>query len=398
MTEHSRHRKHWQLDPDLVFLNHGSFGATPTVVLQAQRKLQDALEQDPIEFLAPERSLEPKLDHVRQIIADRVHADPQDVAFVRNATDAVNAVMRSFPFDVGDELVVTNHGYNACNNAARWAAQRVGAVVREAKIPFPIESADEVVAAIQAELTDRTRLLLVDHVTSATGLVLPIQRIITMAKSRGIQVMIDGAHAPGMVSVDLKSLAADYYTANHHKWLCGPKASGFLWVQREHQDAVRPTVISHAANRPRPNRSRFVAEFDWIGTYDVTPILAMQSAIEFLETLLPGGLTEWMQANRQLALDARQLLIDALNIQPPAPIEMIGSLVTLPLPIPSRKGDEKNSVDIDPLQSLLYHQHRIEVPVFVGPETAPRLIRISAQAYNHISEYEQLAEILSQHS
>ena len=237
-TQQSLHRHHWQLNPDIIFLNHGSFGATPTVVLEQQQHFRAALESEPIQFLAPERKLEPKLDRVREIVATLVRCDSQDLAFVRNVTDGVNAVLRSFPFESGDEIVITNLGYNACNNAARFAADKSNAVVREAVLPFPIQDPAEIVTAIEAKFTDRTRLLLVDHVTSATGLVLPIKEIVHRAKERGIRVLVDGAHALGMVDIDLESIGADYYTANHHKWFCGPKTSGMLWVKRDLQHEV----------------------------------------------------------------------------------------------------------------------------------------------------------------
>jgi len=166
MSNAHPYRDFWQLDPKIDFLNHGSFGACPTCVLQVQRDFQNALEREPIHFLAPERTLEPKLDWVRQAIANLIHADPFDVAFVRNATDGVNAVLRSLPLCEDDEVVVTDHGYNACNNAARYAAEQSGATLRTASIPFPIVDENEVIEAIQAEFTDRTRLLLVDHVTN----------------------------------------------------------------------------------------------------------------------------------------------------------------------------------------------------------------------------------------
>lgn len=381
---------HWQLRTDLDFLNHGSFGACPTIVLETQRRLQDALERDPIRFLAPERDLEAKLDHVRSEMSKLVNPPAADqIAFVRNATDGVNAVFRSISLGKDDEIVLTDHGYNACQNAARYAAQRCGARVRVARIPFPIANSCEVLTALENEFSSRTRLLLVDHVTSPTGLVFPIEQIIAAAHSFGIRVMVDGAHAPGIVPVDLRQLDADYYTANHHKWLCAPKSSGFLYVRPELQDEVRPTVISHAANRPRPGRSRFLAEFDWTGTFDPTPLLAVPEAIRFLGSLYPGGLDELMSANRRLALESRRLLCDALEIDAPSPETMIGSMVTVPLP-PAAGWDG----GLDPLHVALYDRHRFEIPVFPGPEPRTRLLRISLQAYNHLGQIERLADVL----
>ncbi len=241
-------QSHWLLNPTIDFLNHGSFGATPAVVLEEQTRLREQLERDPIAFLAPERQLEPKLDETRRVLSNLVGAEPRDLVFVRNATDGVNAVLRSFPLRSGDEVVITNHGYNACNNAVRFATERVGAVTRIAQVPFPIQDPQEVVAAIGNTLSDRTRLLVVDQVTSSTGLVFPVERLVELAHGRGVRVMIDGAHGPGMVPINLRELDADYYTANHHKWLCAPKASGFLYVRPDFQREVHPTCLLYTSD------------------------------------------------------------------------------------------------------------------------------------------------------
>ncbi len=384
-------RDHWALDPQLSFLNHGSFGATPTVVLENQREYQQRLEADPIEFLAPERSLEPKLDHVRECLARLVHADPADLAWVRNATDGVNAVVRSIPLSRDDEIVVTNHGYNACTNAVHYAARSSGAKVVVAKVPFPISGPDEVIAAIQRVISSRTRLVLVDHVTSPSGLVFPLREIIDVAHASGARVLVDGAHGPGMLPLDLSQLGADYYTANHHKWLCAPKVSGFLWVRREWQREVRPTVISHAANRDRSDRSRFLCEFDWPGTFDPSPLLALPRAIEFLQSLHEGGIDELMRRNRRHAIQCRDLLCDALGIYAPAPDSMLGSLVAVPLP---PRGSAAGTSEQDPLQRELRETHGFELPVFTSSDLDVRVLRIAFQAYNDVAQVERLAGVL----
>lgn len=391
MTAHSAFRSHWQLNPEVDFLNHGSFGATPTVVLRAQRSLQNALERDPVAFLAPERDLEPKLDAVRHAFAALVQANPENLAFVRNATDGVNAVLRSFPFEPGDEIVVTNYGYNACLNAAKYVADRAGGSVSMVQLPFPVRDAEQIIAAVEAALTKRTRLLMIDHVASPTSVVVPIQQIVTVAHHRGIRVLIDGAHAPGMIPVDLSALDADYYTANHHKWLCAPKSSGFLYVRPELQSEVRPTVISHAANRPRPGRSRFVAEFDWTGTFDPTALLATPIALQFLTALRPNGLDDVMETNRRLLLETRELLMERLGIASSAPPEMLGSMVTLPLP----SGNREAWQELESLQKHLFTDYRIEVPMFHWPDTTQGWFRVSAHAYNDVSQYARLANALA---
>ena len=389
-------RRHWGLNPDVAFLNHGSFGATPRVVLEYQRTLQDALERDPIEFLAPERDLEPKLDRIRGLIAKRVGANENDLVFVRNATDGVNAVMRSYPINAGDEVVITNHGYNACSNAVKFAAERAGGVVRVAKIPFPISRPQQVLDAIDAQLSKKTRVLIVDHVTSPTALVFPIQDIVSMAHGYGAKVLVDGAHAPGMLNLDLNDLAADFYTANHHKWLCGPKTSGFLWVRSEHQEYVRPVIISHGANRRRPDRSRFTAEFDWQGTFDPTPVLSLSAVLDFFEREWTGGLEEVMCHNHRLASKVRQLFEESLGSgpgtgEPAAPSEMIGSMVAVPLP------SELCTTEIDgsdSLQSWLFNVHQIELPIFPGIQQGQHVLRVSCQIYNEFGEYERVVNAI----
>jgi isopenicillin-N epimerase len=384
--------KHWQLASDLTFLNHGSFGATPTVVLRRQRQLQDALEADPIAFLAPERNLEEKLDYVRTVLAKFLGASLDRLAFVRNATDGVSAVLRSFPWKEGDQILVTNHGYNACVNAARFVAERYKLEVVQALVPFPIQSASQVLDAIQQSITPRTKILLVDHVTSPTGLVFPIVDIVMLAHAKGVRVLVDGAHAPGMLPLNLDQLNADYYTANHHKWICAPKVSGFLYVQPQWQHEVRPTVISHAANRPRPNRSKFHAEFDWTGTFDPTPLLVVPDSLEFLSGLYPGGIAELMNSNREKALQGRRLILESLQLEQPAPNSMMGSLATIPLPA-ERFGQQR----LSNLKSRLYDEYRIELPIF--PHCASncredRMLRIATQAYNELGQVRRLVDAL----
>ena len=382
--------EHWTLHPEVTFLNHGSFGATPRVVLDEQRRLRDALEREPLRFLAPERELEPKLDAARERLAALIGARSQDVAIVRNATDGCNAVLHSFPFSEGDEIVITDHGYRACSNAATHAAERAGARVRVAKIPFPLAGPEEVVVAIAAACTDRTRLILVDYVTSPTALVLPIAEIVREAHARGIRVLVDAAHAPGMVPMDVTASGADYTTGNLHKWLCCPKVAGFLHVREELQGTVRPTTISHAATAARPGRSRFLAEFDWTGTFDPTPFLCLPRALDFLSSLRPGGLEAHMAANHALAVEGARVVLTALGVESPAPESMLGSMATLPLP----DGPPAPEGQTDLLQQRLFEHQRVEVPIAHWPVPGRRWVRISAQAFNELEDYERLAAAL----
>jgi isopenicillin-N epimerase len=379
----------WPLDRDVVFLNHGSFGACPTAVLQHQAALRAEMEAEPVRFLS--RDLDDRLDVARAALARFVGADPDDLAFVTNATSGVNAVLRSRVFAAGDELLITDHAYNACRNTLNFVAERSGARVVVATIPFPVASPDTVVDAVLARVTPRTRLLLLDHVTSPTGVILPVERLSAALRGRGVDVLIDGAHAPGMLPLNLTALGATYYSGNCHKWLCAPKGSAFLWTRRDRQLDVRPLTISHGANAVRPGRSRFRLEFDWTGTSDPTAWLTVPKAIEYLGGLLPGGWAALMARNRALALEARRLLCDVLKAPLPAPDEMIGSLASIRVPDgPTEVGWRR----VDPLQRRLFDAWSIEVPVMTWPAAPRRLLRISAQLYNRREHYERLAQAL----
>jgi isopenicillin-N epimerase len=388
----------WALDPTVTFLNHGSYGATPRAVLAVQQEWRDRLEAEPVRFLG--RELEGHLDVARSALGTFLGADPDDLVFVSNATSGVNAVLRSLRLDPGDEILVNDHEYNAVVNAASYAAEREGAVVVRAQIPFPLADPGEVTQAILDRVTARTRIAVISHVTSPTALVFPIAQLVRELGRRGIDTLVDGAHAPGMVPLDLDEMGAAYYTGNCHKWLCGPKGSAFLHVRRDRQAQIRPLTISHGANSARSDRSRFRLEFDWTGTLDPSAYLALPAAIRFMGSLLPGGWTELMDANRGLALAGRDLLCRALAVDPPAPDEITASMAAVPLPPGRRTTDATGEAS---LGETLFDRYRIEVPVLDVPGTgmdeagnvpAMRIVRISAQRYNTLAQYEDLAAAL----
>ncbi len=393
----------WSLDPTIDFLNHGSFGACPREVLDVQRELRDRMEAEPVRFLG--RELEGRLDEARAALGSFVGAAADDLAFVPNATAGTATVLRSLRFQPGDELLTTDHEYNAALNAIRYAAEREGARVVVARIPFPGTDPDAIEASVLAAAGDRTRLAVISHVTSPTALVFPIERIVAALAERGIDTLVDGAHAPGMVPLALDALGAAYYTGNAHKWLCAPKGAAFLHVRRDRQAMVRPLAISHGANDPRTDRSRFRLEADWTGTPDPTACLSVPAAIHFGEVLLLGGWAARMAANRALALIARDSVCAALRIDPPVPDELIGSMAAIPIP------GAPHQPDRDPLQAYLFDAHRVEVPIngfpvpgatgpadraADGPGAAARqrVIRISAASYNRPEQYDRLAAAL----
>ncbi|MBX7098288.1 MAG: aminotransferase class V-fold PLP-dependent enzyme [Myxococcaceae bacterium] len=380
----------WTLDPTIAFLNHGSFGACPRPVQDAQARWRERMEAEPVRFFV--RELDAALDAVRERLGAFLGARGDDLAFVPNATTGVNAVVQRWALKAGDEVVVTTHGYNACTNAVRFVCDRAGATVRFAERRFAIAAPDEVVDAARAVLTERTRYALIDHVTSPTGLVFPVAELIALFQGRGVEVLVDGAHAPGMLPLQLEALGASWYAGNLHKWVCAPKGSAFLWVRKDRQAALRPLVISHGANSPRTDRSRFRLEHDWVGTDDPSPFLCVSDALDTLERLLPGGLPALQARNHALALDAQRLLCRALGIAPPAPPSMLGSMASLPLPRRTG-GPTAGFSDVgDPVQEALFHRHRIEVPIF--PFAGGRLMRVCAQHYNRLEEYERLAGLL----
>jgi isopenicillin-N epimerase len=382
---------HWTLDPEVDFLNHGSFGACPRVVLERQSRLREELERQPVEFFV--RKLPDLLDAARVRLAAFIGADPEDVAAIPNATTGVNSVLRSLRFAPGDELLVTDHEYNACRNALDYAAGRAGVRVVPIELPFPLSDPAGITRTIVEAVTPSTRLLLVDHVTSATGMILPLQDIAARLAERNVDVLVDGAHAPGMLPLDVPALGVTYYTGNCHKWICAPKGAAFLWVRADRRDSIRPLTISHGANSPRDGRSRFHDEFDWMGTDDPTAFLCVPAALDFMGSVVEGGFEGVRRRNRALALDARGIVSEALGVEPPCPAEMIGSLVTLKLPDGSPE-PPRSPLYTDLLQDVLLTRDHIEVPVIPWPAPPKRLLRLSAQLYNSREQYERLAAAL----
>ena len=387
--------EHWCLDPDIAYLNHGSFGACPKVILDLQTEYRAQLEARSMQFMVDD--LEPLLDRSREALGKLVKADAEDLVFVPNITHGVNTVLRSLQFEEGDELLTTNHAYNACANVLHYVAGLFGAKVVVADIPFPIEDPQQAINAIGQAVSSKTRLALIDHITSPTAIVLPIKAIVEMLESQGIDVLVDGAHGPGMVELGLNDLGAAYYTANCHKWLCTPKGSGFLHIRKNKQHLIRPLCISHGANNPRKNRPFHLLEFDWPGTIDPTPYLVIPEAIDFLSGLLPGGMNSLMARNREVAIASVKHLAEALQVELPAPESMIGSIATIKLPNDPAPPDAaciERLSPVSPLQDKLYEAHKIQTVMNYFPKAPERYLRVSAQAHNTLDQYERLAEAL----
>jgi isopenicillin-N epimerase len=373
----------WSLDPSVIYLNHGSFGACPSAVLDAQAALRQEMEREPVDFLVA--ALPSRLNAAREALAEFLTAEPADLVFVPNATAGVNAVLRSLPLAPGDELLVTNHTYAACRKTVDFVAERSGARMVTANLPFPCHNEDEIVSSVLNCVSARTKLALIDHVTSPTALVLPAARLVSELQTRGIDTLVDGAHAPGMVPLGLSELGAAYYTGNAHKWLCAPKGAAFLHVRRDRQALLHPTVISHGYS------AGFQAEFDWTGTFDPTPWLCIPEALRYIGGLLPGGWPQVMAVNRALTLQARSVLLESSGADAPCPEAMIGSMASMPLP-PAAVGSPAHRLDCAGLHAW-FRERGVET--WLHPHPVP-LLRISAQLYNDLDQFTRLSDLLGQ--
>jgi isopenicillin-N epimerase len=373
----------WLLDPDLHHLNHGSFGAVPVPVLAAQDAWRRRIERDPVGFVDGE--LTAALDEARAVWASLLGTDAEGVVMLRNTTAGVGAVLASVlpTLPAGAEVLVTDHAYNATRVAVQVEAARHGLRVVTAGVPFPLTSPDEVTEAVMRAVSTRTGLVVLDLVTSPTALRLPVEQIVA-AVGRRVPVLVDAAHGPGMVEMKADELGAAFVVANGHKWLCAPRGSAAMVVRDDWRDRVRPLVVSHGwEDGFAPQRSRLHSTFDWTGTDDPTPWLCVPDAVAAVSALHPEGLPGVRETNRALALAARDLLVDALGIEPPAPDAMLGSMAAVPLP-------GHSETMLDPLGDVL-REHGFVVAAFGG---ARRVLRVSAFVYNDLDEYVELAALL----
>lgn len=364
-------RREFLLDPEVAFLNHGSFGACPRPVFERYQARQRELEREPVDFL--DRRLPALLDDARGNLAAYLGCSADDLAFVQNATTGVNLAARSLPLGPDDEVLATDLEYGACDLAWQWVCRRAGARYVRAPIPLPLCEPSEVVEALFAHASERTRALYVSHVTSATGLVLPLEEIVARARALDLVTIVDGAHAPGQVPVDLAALGADYYSGNAHKWLGAPKGAGFLHVRPEHQDRVDAAIVSWGYSEG----DTFSQRIEKQGTRDPAAWLTVPDAIRFRAE------RDWdavRDRSRGLARDARRELCDLLGTGPLAPDSMVAQMATVRLPRPSPE-----------LSQRLFARHRVEIPVG-GPEKA--LLRLSVAGYTTRDEIDRLLAAL----
>lgn len=362
-------RREYLLDPEIAFLHHGSYGACPRSVFERYQAWQRELEREPVDFLA--RRLPDLLDSARATLAAYLGCPPADLAFVQNATTGVNLAARSLDLRPGDEVLATDLEYGACDLAWDWVCRRAGARYIRASIPLPLSDPGELVDALFAAATERTRAVFISHVTSTTGLVLPVEEILARARTLGLVTIVDGAHAPGHVPFDLDRLGADYYSGNLHKWLSAPKGAGFLHVRPEHQDRVDAAIVSWGY----VDGATFAERIERQGTRDPAAWLTVPDAIRFQAERDWDGVRD---RSRRLAHEARRDLCDLLGTTPLAPDTMVAQMASARLPRPA-----------DGLSERLFSRHRVEIPV------EDELLRLSVAAYTTREEIDRLLAALA---
>jgi len=355
----------WPLEPKMIFLNHGSYGATPTEVLKVQSQWQRQLEAQPCQFINCIAPLE--IRAAADSLAQFLGAQGEDLAFVENTTAGINAVLRSFPLGEGDEVVVSDHIYNAVRNTLNFVLDSKGARLAVARLGLPVPGDDAIVEAIFAAVTASTRLIVIDHVASATAVKFPVARIAAMARTRGIPVLVDGAHAPGMLDLDVPALGVNWYVGNCHKWLCAPKGAAFLWANKNWQKDLHPTVISHDFGKG------FTFEFDKVGTRDASAWLAVPAAIAFHEKLGGAALRE---RGHEVVVTAAQALSTRWETEIGAPGALFGTMATVRLP--TNLG--VNRPTADRLKAWLWAEHRAEIHIM--PFDGKYWLRLSVAPYN----------------
>ena len=366
------------LDDDIAYLNHGSYGAVPRRVSAAADAWRMRMERQPVLFF--QETLPAALRDAAATLAPFLGIAADDMVFVENATSGANAVLRSLRLAPGDTIVGTDHGYGAVRNAARHVAAAAGAALVEARLPFPGTTPEAVVRAIDAAIDGRTRLVVVDHVTSPTALVLPVAEIAALCRRRGVPLLVDGAHAPGMLDLDIAAVGADWYVGNPHKWLFAARGCAVLWASPGARGDLHPTVVSHGYG------GGYLAEFDWTGTRDCSPYLAVHAALDFYRRLGPARLRA---RNVALAAEGARIVASAWGTEVLTPPGMAGSmaLVALPFAVDATR-DAARAV-----RTRIWHEHRVEVPVMAFGGRCH--VRVSAQIYNEPADYRRLAGIFA---
>lgn len=369
----------WMLDPHVTYLNHASFGARRVEIYEAQQRYKRVFERSPVDFLDRNRHL---VDQARRVIANFVGADHQGFGFVENATTGIGCVVHSIPFDAGDEILTTDHVYNGVRQLLHQHAQKNSLLYRELEVPLPVHCASDITTCITNAISDKTKLLVVDHVASASSILFPVQEIVDLCREKGILLLIDGAHAPGMIDLHIEQLAPDWYVANLHKWVCAPLGAAFVWTNKKHRSMTHPMTISHWLGEGYTN------EFDWQGTRDVSAWLAAADAVKLGHTI---GWERIRHHNHGLVTWMHSTLVDQLGVEPLSPINgsMLGSMVTVLLP-PTCPQERDDCIA---MRDTLYEKFALEVPIFEFQGRG--MLRVSAQLYSKKNDMNLLLNALN---
>lgn len=374
----------WKLDPAYTYLNHGTVGAPPRVVLEAQQRIRDEAEAHPAQYLLRELNgldgwpveLTPRMRLAAAPVAAFLGARADDTVFVENVTAGCNAVLRSLTLQLGDEILVTDRAYGAVVNAAQYVARRAGATVKTVEIPYPTTGPQQIADTVMDGVTAATRLVFVDHIAAESALLFPVAEIARRCRERGIAVLIDGAHAPGAIALDIPAIGADWYAANLHKWCMAPRSAGILWAPPERQHDLHPPSVSWGLDLG------FTREFDWVGTFDPSRFLAAPDGVAFIQSFGDGVV---FAANHALAWAGAQHLATRWETTLGVPEECVGTMVTVPLP--ARAGTTRD--DAMRLRAALYYDDKIEIQMHAW--RGQLWVRLSAQIYNDLDDVERLA-------
>lgn len=370
------------LDPQVVYLNHGSYGACPRPVFAQYQAWQRQLELQPVQFLGIE--LDNYMHHARNELGEYLNASASDLVYIPNATHGVNIVARSLQLNPGDEVLSTDQEYGACNFAWEFVCNKTGALYKQQSIAIPVTSGEEIADQFWRGVTPKTKIIFISHISSPTSLTMPIGMICQRARQAGILTLIDGAHAPGQMPVDLDAIQADFYVGNCHKWMLSPKGSGFIYARPEVQNLIEPLIVSwgYQSRFTNPHESRFIDYLQWSGTKDPSAALTVPTAIDFMKT------NHWDDVRDACHLLLRLAMEQICEITGLSPLYPLGSnfyhqMCTIPIP---------NVRDINELKTRLYTQYKIEIPCLEWNNH--HFLRLSVQGYNTADDIEQLVNAL----
>lgn len=378
----------WLLNRGVEYLNHGSFGACPRHVMEYRGRLLFEIESEPMDFLV--RRLPGELTAQISALESFLGAQPGTIVLTDNTTTGINSVIKSIGFRPGETVLLSNQAYFSTRNALKEAASRAGAHVRTVPFTVPVSGPDEVLGQLMGSVDDTVRYAVLDHVSSPTGMVFPLERAVRALREAGIEVIADGAHGPGHTRLSLSETGCAWYVGNCHKWLCSPRSCAILYTRPDMKGITAPAVTSHVPEDFQPGPDPLRVMFDWSGTPDPSPRLCVKQSIDYMATLHPEGWDGIMKRNTTLARAARSLLLEATGTEAPFPDSMVGCMASVRLPDLDHGGPRP--IDwFDPVQQAL-RDRGIEAPVIQCQ--AGRFLRVSAQLYNDLSQYERLAEVL----